>query len=464
MSNFGNHPDVGSLTLPVYFYFQLCEKTAKAGDDPNSAGFPPRPIDPGTGRMQRWEPPFILMTFRGGCTFATKARHAQHAGASAIIIADDTCLCGDAQCMVNDTLNGGACQDYEPVMADDGSGGDVSIPGFLLYRDDALPIKETIADQKTSVLMSIRWQKPKVDTIKFGLWTDMLEDEWIDNVGPIVNALGDRGHFHPHYVLHNGTRTNCGGGGSVSLCPNMCTNNGRYCYPTHDRNGTAVVLEVLRRACIRKHHGPSSKGEGVGVGSKWWEYASHYRDVCGRNVVDDGKCAHEALRRASISKDDIDGCMTDSGDPTRDEINVLLDEVLRSQIEYGVTLSPRLVVNDRAMKDPSAKSLLEEICDSTSGLDLCDRCRSHEDPVACVRKRYAVEEAHHSSFFRRTLRFLITIGLLVSVAYFVKEAYKGYVLHGGGGTGASPVPSSMAYSILQDRGGDDFAPLGGVPN
>ena len=364
MSNFGRHPAIGSLDLPVYFYFRLCEFPVDS-----TQGYPPR--DGG-----RWEPPFILMTPRGGCTFAAKARHAQMAGASALIIADTTCLCDDENCKSNNTWkNDGTCEAYEPTMADDGSGGDISIPGFLLYKDDATPLVQAIVDKHQSILMKIRWHKPQSDSVHFGLWMDILDDyskKLFQDIGPIVNALGDRGTFFPHYMLHNGTRTNCGGaGGSGSgnnqsapqLCENMCTNNGRYCYPTHRRNGTAVVMEILRRACIWKHHGPT-KGD---IGAKWWQYVLYFGEKCGDTFTNEN-CMHEALKHAEIPKNEVENCIIDSGDPTGDDPNTLLDAALRSQIEYGIVTAPRLWASHRALDDPTADALLAAICDMSAPL------------------------------------------------------------------------------------------------
>ena len=38
--------------------------------------------------------PFILMVDRGDCTFVTKARNAQQMGATALVVADNLCVCG----------------------------------------------------------------------------------------------------------------------------------------------------------------------------------------------------------------------------------------------------------------------------------------------------------------------------------------------------------------------------------
>ena len=449
MSNFGRHPAIGSLDLPVYFYFRLCEFPVDS-----SQGYPPR-------NGGRWEPPFILMTPRGGCTFAAKARHAQMAGASALIIADTTCLCDDENCRTNNTWkNDGTCEAYEPTMADDGSGGDISIPGFLLYKDDATPLVQAIVDKHQSLLMKIRWHKPQSDSVHFGLWMDILDDyskKLFQDIGPIVNALGDRGTFFPHYMLHNGTRTNCGGaGGSGSgnnqsapqLCENMCTNNGRYCYPTHRHNGTAVVMEILRRACIWKHHGPT-KGD---IGAKWWQYVSYFDEKCGDTFTNEN-CMHEALKHAEIPKNEVENCIIDSGDPTGDDPNTLLDAALRSQIEYGIVTAPRLWASHRALDDPTASALLAAICDMSapgSEFSLCKQCLKNKDPVACVAKKYGTAKVHSKTF-----HIWLWSGLLVSVGFFT-YAYKRY--QEGEGTGLSGL-NPMAYAMLRDQdGGGSFEP------
>ena len=56
-----------------------------------------------------------------------------------MIIADNTCLCSDQDCV---SANGqDICQTAEPIMADDGSGRDISIPSFLMFKKDADDVK-----------------------------------------------------------------------------------------------------------------------------------------------------------------------------------------------------------------------------------------------------------------------------------------------------------------------------------
>ena len=50
---------------------------------------------PSADQVSQWQSPYIVMIDRGDCTFVTKVRHAQHAGASGVIIADNVFLCDD---------------------------------------------------------------------------------------------------------------------------------------------------------------------------------------------------------------------------------------------------------------------------------------------------------------------------------------------------------------------------------
>lgn len=68
---FGLPPYGGSIKEYVYYADdQLCGDNNDA--DASSGGYPERDIVNGT--MKPWEPPFILMVDRGGCTFVRKVR------------------------------------------------------------------------------------------------------------------------------------------------------------------------------------------------------------------------------------------------------------------------------------------------------------------------------------------------------------------------------------------------------
>ena len=89
--------------------------------------------------------PFVLLIDRGGtdCTFVSKVRRAQKIGAAGALIVDDRCLCADAACVSVE-----ACEAVEPIMADDGSGADITIPSFLMKKPDGDTIKTHLQAQR----------------------------------------------------------------------------------------------------------------------------------------------------------------------------------------------------------------------------------------------------------------------------------------------------------------------------
>ena len=67
----------------------------------------------------------------GRLHLVTKARNAQQMGATALVVADNLCVCGSA-CSPQ-----AGCQYTEPVLADDGSGADIVIPAVMLPKQEA---------------------------------------------------------------------------------------------------------------------------------------------------------------------------------------------------------------------------------------------------------------------------------------------------------------------------------------
>jgi len=140
----------GSISQPVYYAdSDLC--------DPNvdtQKGYPTRPKGE-DGMMLPWPSPYILMVDRGSCTLVQKVRNAQQSGAVAVVIADNVCLCSDGdQCSRTNPL--GPCQSGAPIMANDGSDSDISIPSFLMFKRDADKVKVQL-QANNPVQMEMSW-------------------------------------------------------------------------------------------------------------------------------------------------------------------------------------------------------------------------------------------------------------------------------------------------------------------
>jgi hypothetical protein len=112
------------------------------------------------GEIDGFTPGRIAVIDRGYCTFVTKARYAQNAGAIAVIF-----------CNID---NGNW-----PVMADDGFGGDIHIPVIMISKADADILKGKIAAQQLQVTLFKKYHDPK----------------WCNSVDVLFTATDGCGNF-----------------------------------------------------------------------------------------------------------------------------------------------------------------------------------------------------------------------------------------------------------------------------
>ena len=295
--------------------------------------------------MRPWESPFILMVDRGECTFVQKVRNAQHFGAAAVIIADDVCLCGTEKSCVP-RRKGDPCEPNEPIMADDGSGGDITIPSFLMFKQHADPIKDILVSD-TPVRIQMSWSLPEHDDgVDYDFWFNPGDTSetmsFLSTWKPLAQALGDHAFFTPYTFIFNGNDFGC----NIDECAGLCTNNGRYCsnYSDQDVSGTEIVKESLRQLCIWKTYGKD------GIGEPWWRYMQEFMTRCSNeDYFSDANCVKDCMKLAKIDIATIDKCIDVSGGTDRDAPNDILQAQLDAQNGRGVLTVPSLFVNDLSL-------------------------------------------------------------------------------------------------------------------
>mmetsp|Transcript_30585 Transcript_30585/g.56642 ORF Transcript_30585/g.56642 Transcript_30585/m.56642 type:complete len:799 (-) Transcript_30585:161-2557(-) len=349
-----------SISLNVYYADNdLC--------DPNvdtRGGYPARVLDE-NGQMLPWPAPYILMVDRGGCTFVQKVRHAQRAGAAAVVIADDVCICsfGDS-CIPDEEV---VCETRFPTMADDGSGGDISIPSVLLFKQDADLIKAELT-ANLPVLMELSWELEGSDRVEYEMWTtptDVSSQIFLSAFSELAIALGGHVYFTPHMFIYDGIKAGCMSVDGENMCYNLCTNNGRYCMTDPDNSldegisGAQVVEEALRRMCIWELYG---KADGLGI--EWWMYVNAFDKLCSLpEFFTQLECISESYQLSGIDKETVDRCMLDSGGLDSDEPNAMLDGAIRSAEQRGVITIPSIFVNGIRLQGAlSTGQVLRAIC------------------------------------------------------------------------------------------------------
>lgn len=321
---------------------------------------------------ETWKAPFILMIDRGDCTFVTKVRNAQKRGALGVILAD--------------TIEG----EHVPIVADDGSGHDVSIPSVMMKKSDADHIKDMIVHKKQPVVAEMAWHWPRHEKEAFiSFWHTPINTrsaDFLTNFSKIALQLGDHMKFHPHYYILNGAHLHCNGNADKEGdgCYDLCTNNGRYCAAGHHGvSGKKVVIESLRRMCISEHY----------PGKPWWDYLDHFTEWCMEEKDEEyfanPDCLEDAFKHAAVDKETIETCMKDSGEVTSDTPNSMLSSALENIEEYGVFETPTVLINDVPLRwtPLSPKSVFDMFCTAFAygkAPHACYQCASCGDPVACI--------------------------------------------------------------------------------
>ena len=326
----------------------------------------------GSGKS-KWTPanppaPFILMIDRGECSFVTKVRNAQKAGAAGVLIADTSCLCVDTVC-INQT-DAIECEASEPIMADDGSGADVSIPAFLVYRHDAESVKATLKDG-SPVRVEMSFAIPAPDSrVEYTLWTspaDPVARDFLNTFKDAAVALGKDAFFTPQQYIYDGVKAHCQSSDGEDMCANLCTNEGRYCSTDPDNDldfgisGADVVRESLRRICVWNMYGED------GIGEKWWDYIIEFMFRCDNPDTADQfinpDCISDALVHAKIDEQAISKCMDEAGGFDGNGTNSLLEMELMHATQDGVIVLPTLYVNQVPLRGQlSTSEAFHAIC------------------------------------------------------------------------------------------------------
>jgi len=298
-----------------------------------------------------------MMVDRGSCTFVTKVRNAQKAGAQAVIVVDTTDDDGNL-----------------PVMGDDGTSGDIVIPSMLIGSSNGTTIKATIS----TIIVAMTWVF--TGNVDWLLWTSCYDPQSVEFksvFGDVVPFLFGT-QFTPHYFILNGTNYGCTE--PTLPCGSLCTNEGRYCAVDpyiEGVRGSDVVIENLRQRCIFQV-GNYSYPE------KWWDYVSAWQTKCGNNGSTwTQECSDSILKNLGVDSSLVSNCIDNSGGTTSGP-NPLLEMETASLAQYGVFALPTVLINSRIyrgnMSCPSPVSYVT--CGVLGGI--CSAYGNSKLPCVCT--------------------------------------------------------------------------------
>eukprot|EP00922_Rhytidocystis_sp_ex-Travisia-forbesii_P028170 GHVS01041344.1.p1 GENE.GHVS01041344.1~~GHVS01041344.1.p1 ORF type:complete len:713 (-),score=151.43 GHVS01041344.1:392-2530(-) len=227
----------------------------------------------------------IFVIRRGGCTFVTKARHAQTLKADAVVIVDDIYSSWKRTDI------------RHVVMADNGKGFDIEIPSMLITNADGEAIISAIQNAQVggNVYAELEWSVPRSGVVDVDFWTDNTREDqgrrFLREFAGTAKALGPHLHFAIHFYLFQMPREIAGDfcldpegtlcaetpASSLETTSSASTDN----HVVAPITGRDVVEEDMRQLCLFNTTLLDSPNI---PGSNWspsfWDYIVRWDDTC----------------------------------------------------------------------------------------------------------------------------------------------------------------------------------------
>lgn len=301
-------------------------------------------------------------------------------------------------------------ENREPFMADDGTGGSISIPSFIVSDYDGENLRNAIHASGTFVTMA--WDLPQRSSVSYEMWTSSEDHngaEFKRDFQELAVELRESTTFKPRYFIYDGIYQDCYqnvdcGSLDCKVCKDLCILDGRYCGPDPDNTfdgvkGADIVKENLRQMCIFKVLSKSTdavqrkKDQG-----KWWCYANAFANNC---YGEDGKmdssetfaqCAVDQMQDVGIDVAAVNTCMSDAGGTEcratgTCQQNTMLEGEVLDRANFGILSLPSIVVNGVLLRTASTSggaaelTVVEAICNAFAAGFAPDVCERIADPM-----------------------------------------------------------------------------------
>jgi len=315
LGNFGN-PPYGTSIVGRAFYDKhnpyVCDPvTLNFADEPDTVSVP------------------ILMSKRGGCTFAQKARWAENAGAKALLVVDN----------VDELVE-------FVVMTDSGYGGNIQIPSFLVGKRDGEEVLRYVEQLREEVVVKLQFEVRKNERVRMELWfspNEQRANSFLSDFSPYGREFPlSHLNFTPHYALWNCRECL---DSKFTLDHPDCISGGRYCAPDPDGTGPAkgrdVILEDIREICVFEQ---SLRKETYLL---WMDYMREFNATCVGNADFSEKCSNLAMKSAKINIKDVNTCFNRSftGQSISKDDNSLMKREKDSWNDQSTGLYPSILLN-----------------------------------------------------------------------------------------------------------------------
>ena len=289
--------------------------------------------------------PFIIVK-KGLCNPTQKVKNIEEAGGHAAIIIND--------------------KDEPPekmFLADDGNGGEISIPAVLISLNDGNKLINYYTDKKPDrnnrIRLEIYFALEKSDnTVKYDIWFTPDQTkvyEFLNDFEKYQNLLGDNAILDMHYITYPFFSYN-----ENSKTPvDDCLGSGLYCIrPSSDINdGALIALESIKQKCIYKFSYENNNIDKQYSKEIFWNYMKKIYSKCISTKAYNQVCSDKVINSLGIPVELIEQCVKDSFIGNDNEKldknyikilkNKILDEEYSKRKRNYITRVPTLTINGR---------------------------------------------------------------------------------------------------------------------
>lgn len=383
---------IGDFGVPLYGGSLAGEVRAPSTNRDGCDAFEDGAFEPAGWTDDDDDTPIIAMLERGGCYFVQKAYHAQLAGASAVIIADDR---DEPLITMTTPKNNPSAQSLVR---------EIEVPTALVRKRLADTI-DRVLRSGDRVVLEMNWEEAMPnpdDRVEWELWTTSndacgasceAQAEFKQDAANAAVELQTHGFtsFVPHYKVRACDKM---GLFSKEDCDRACIHGGRYCavdhvaYPLNETvSGRDIVLENKRQLCIYDYLKREDQDH------LWWRYVADFARKCRTADGNFGEaCSRQVQRSLAVAKPgalvrDVERCM---GDSMADTEHPLLERERTHELERfkagqgRITFLPTVIINTVQYRGRlDSASVLRGICAGFEELS---------EPGICLQDSLQVDE------------------------------------------------------------------------
>ena len=353
----------------------------------------------------------ILLTYSGSCPVSQKARYAQNAGASMLIIINKS----------NSILNS--------IIYTE-TGNDIYIPVAYIDNKDGKILEEYIlTNPDDRILVDIDFKPNPKNFVDFKFFFSSSEPrayELIGNMTKYMDKFGGKIIFNPIYVVHKNPYY-------VQENPTSninCVSRGVYCYypkeTTITKEGYKILMEDIRQKCMYN----INKDNDI---TQYFKYLATFAKLCifAEKKSLTRECSKKTLKEIGHSENYLDDCVAESFQVESFELNnnfyiennnKILEKEYANILNYKLTSFPAIVIND--------KLICGIIKEQNIVIQLCNELK--ERPSFCSYLTGFTDEHRRQSkrtsnliYFLIFLLIMVNIGLFFMCRTYILEKLKG---------------------------------------